>query len=34
MAGFKWNWQQKDWPDFYYDKEALKYLENINYKSH
>lgn len=27
MAGFKWNWQQKEWPDFYYDKEALKELE-------
>jgi len=22
-----WNWEQKDWPKFSYDKQALKELE-------
>lgn len=27
MTAFKWNWQQKDWPNFTYNEEALKDLE-------
>lgn len=27
MNGFKWNWQQKDCPNFFYDENALKDLE-------
>lgn len=27
MTAFKWNWQQKKWPQFTYDQEALKALE-------
>ena len=27
MTAFKWNWQQKKWPQFTYDKDALRDLE-------
>jgi len=27
MTAFKWNWQHQNWPQFTYDKEALKALE-------
>jgi Fic family protein len=27
MNGFKWNWQQKEWPGFYYDENQLKSYE-------
>ena len=27
MTAFKWNWQQKDWPNFTYDEAALEDLE-------
>ncbi|MEO9512149.1 MAG: Fic family protein [Flavobacteriaceae bacterium] len=27
MTAFKWNWQQKNWPNFTYDEAALKDLE-------
>ena len=27
MTAFKWNWQQKDWPNFRYDEAALEDLE-------
>jgi Fic family protein len=29
----KWNWQQKDWPDFRYDRSELEALENQFLKS-